>query len=62
MAGPDAEPAPRSFEIAEFGPGRGILAFTCVHYTDTDRGVYEETAQAFFVRSWPSSTGTSTSA
>ncbi|MCP5060166.1 MAG: acetoacetate decarboxylase family protein [bacterium] len=38
------------FEIAEIAPGRGILAFTCVHYTDTDCGVYEETAQAFFVR------------
>jgi hypothetical protein len=38
------------FEIAEFMPGRGILALTCVHYTDTDCGVYEETAQAFFVR------------
>ena len=38
------------FEIAEIAPGRGVLAFTCVHYTDTDCGVYEETAQAFFVR------------
>ncbi|MBW2396500.1 MAG: acetoacetate decarboxylase family protein [Deltaproteobacteria bacterium] len=38
------------FEIAEIAPGRGILAFTCVHYTDKDCGVYEETAQAFFVR------------
>lgn len=38
------------FEIAEIVPGRAILAFTCVHYTDTDCGVYEETAQAFFVR------------
>ena len=38
------------FQIAEVAPRRGILAFTCVHYTDTDCGVYEETAQAFFVR------------
>jgi hypothetical protein len=38
------------FELAEIAPRRGILAFTCVHYTDTDCGVYEETAQAFFVR------------
>ncbi|MBW2313676.1 MAG: acetoacetate decarboxylase family protein [Deltaproteobacteria bacterium] len=38
------------FEVAEVAPGRALLAFTCVHYTDTDCGVYEETAQAFFVR------------
>jgi hypothetical protein len=38
------------FENAEILPGKGVLAFTCVHYTDTDCGVYEETAQAFFVR------------
>jgi hypothetical protein len=41
---------PSGFEIAEISPGKGLLAFTCVHYTDTDCGVYEETAQAFFVR------------
>jgi hypothetical protein len=38
------------FEIAEIAPGRGVLAFTGVHYTDTDCGAYEEAAQAFFVR------------
>ena len=38
------------FEIAEIAPSKGLLAFTCVHYTDTDCGVYEETAQAFFIR------------
>ena len=51
----DARVAQRSieasgFEIAEIAPGRAILAFTCVHYTDSDCGVYDETAQAFFVR------------
>ncbi len=37
------------FEVAEIAPGRAILALTCVHYTDTDCGAYEEIAQAFFV-------------
>jgi hypothetical protein len=41
--------ADSGFRIAEVAPGRGVLAITGVHYTDTDCGVYEETAQAFFV-------------
>lgn len=51
----DAQAAQRliettGFEIAEIMPGKAILAFTCVYYSDTDCGVYQETAQAFFVR------------
>jgi hypothetical protein len=42
--------ADSGFEIAEIAPGRGILALTGVHYTDTDCGSYNEIAQAFFVR------------
>ncbi len=41
--------AESGFRVAEIAPGRAILALTGVHYTDTDCGVYEETAMAFFV-------------
>lgn len=41
--------ADSGFRIAEVAPGRGLLAITGVHYTDTDCGTYDETAQAFFV-------------
>jgi hypothetical protein len=42
--------ADSGFRVAEIAPGRAILALTGVHYSDTDCGVYEETAQAFFVQ------------
>ena len=41
--------ADSGFRIAEVAPGRGVLALTGVHYTDTDCGRYDETTQAFFV-------------
>jgi len=41
--------ADSGFRVAEVAPGRGLLAITGVHYTDTDCGEYDETAQAFFV-------------
>lgn len=41
--------ADSGFRVAEIAPGRAILALTCVHYTDSDCGRYEEIAQAFFV-------------
>jgi len=41
--------ADSGFRIAEVAPGRGVLAITGVHYTDTDCGQYDETTQAFFV-------------
>jgi hypothetical protein len=42
--------AESGFETTELLPGRAMLALTCVHYTDTDCGVYEEIAFAFFVK------------
>jgi hypothetical protein len=41
--------ADSGFRVAEIAPGRALLVLTGVHYTDTDCGDYEETAQAFFV-------------
>jgi hypothetical protein len=41
--------AESGFRVAELLPGRGLMALTGVHYTDTDCGTYEETAFAFFV-------------
>jgi hypothetical protein len=41
--------AETGFRVAEVAPRRAILAMTCVHYTDTDCGAYEEIALAFFV-------------
>ncbi len=41
--------AESGFEVAEVAPGRAVFALTCVHYTDTDCGRYEEIAEAFFV-------------
>ena len=37
------------FRVAEIAPGKAALSLICVHYTDTDCGVYEEIALAFFV-------------
>jgi hypothetical protein len=37
------------FTVAEIAPGKAILSFAGVHYTDTECGTYEEIACAFFV-------------
>lgn len=42
--------ADSGFEVANIAPGKAALSMSCVHYTDTDCGVYEEIALAFFVR------------
>jgi hypothetical protein len=42
--------AESGFEVAEIAPGRGIFSLNCVHYTDSDCGVYEEIALSFFVK------------
>lgn len=38
------------FAAAEVVPGRGVVTIVCVHYTDTDCGVYEEICWGCFVQ------------
>jgi hypothetical protein len=38
------------FEVAPIAPGRAIFSLACVHYTDSDCGVYDEISLAFFVK------------
>jgi len=45
----NARIADTGFEVARAAPGKAILSLTCVHYTDTDCGEYEEIAMGFFV-------------
>ncbi len=53
----DALIADSGFQVAKVAPGRAIFAFTCVHYTDTDCGAYEEIAMAFFVKKMGGASG-----
>ena len=41
--------ADSGFTVAELAPGKALLSLTCVHYSDSDFGAYEEIALAFFV-------------
>jgi hypothetical protein len=41
--------AESGFRVARIAPGRALLALTCVHYTESDCGAYQEIAMAFFV-------------
>ncbi len=38
------------FQVAKIAPGRAILVLSCVHYTDSDCGAYNEIALSFFVK------------
>ena len=38
------------FEVAQVAPGRAIFSLSCVHYRDSDCGVYREISMAFFVK------------
>ncbi len=38
------------FELALIAPGKALLNLICVHYTDSDCGVYNEIALAFLVK------------
>jgi hypothetical protein len=38
------------FQVEEIFPGKAALSISCVHYTDTACGAYEEIAIAFFVK------------
>jgi hypothetical protein len=38
------------FEVAELLPGRAALSLACVHYRESDCGIYNEIALAFFVK------------
>ncbi|NQT71816.1 MAG: acetoacetate decarboxylase family protein [Chloroflexi bacterium] len=42
--------ADSGFEVARIAPGRTIFSLSCVHYDDSDCGVYEEIALSFFVK------------
>jgi len=44
--------AQSGFQVAEFLPGRAAFTLTCVHYTDSDCGVYEEISLALFVKAF----------
>ncbi len=41
--------ADSGFTVAEVGPGKAVMSFAGVHYTDTQCGTYEEIGCAFFV-------------
>jgi hypothetical protein len=38
------------FEVAQVAPGRAMFSLSCVHYRDSDCGVYREISMAFFVK------------
>jgi hypothetical protein len=38
------------FEVAELWPGRAAFSLACCHYRESDCGVYDEIALAFFVK------------
>jgi hypothetical protein len=38
------------FEVAELLPGRAALSLACIHYRESDCGVYNEIALSFFVK------------
>ncbi len=38
------------FEVAELLPGRAAFSLSCVHYRESDCGVYNEISMAFFVK------------
>ncbi len=48
--------AESGFEVAKVAPARAALSLACVHYTDSDCGVYEEISLAFFVKKLGKST------
>jgi hypothetical protein len=41
--------ADSGFTVAEVAPGKAVMSFAGVHYTDTECGTYEEIGCAFFV-------------
>jgi hypothetical protein len=45
--------AESGFKVAEIAPGKALMSFACVHYTDTECGAYEEIGCAFFVHGFP---------
>ncbi len=53
----DALIADSGFEVAKIGPGRAVLSLACVHYTDSDCGVYNEISLAFFVKTYGKAAG-----
>jgi hypothetical protein len=46
--------AQSGFQVAKLLPGRAAFTLTCVHYTDSDCGVYDEISLAFFVQKFAS--------
>ncbi|MFT4824723.1 MAG: hypothetical protein ACJASY_003242 [Halioglobus sp.] len=49
--------ADSGFTVAEVAPGKAILSFAGVHYTDTQCGTYEEIGCAFFVNKFSGRSG-----
>ncbi|MCX2980541.1 hypothetical protein EYC98_06585 [Halieaceae bacterium IMCC14734] len=45
--------ADSGFTVAEVAPGKAVMSFAGVHYTDTECGRYEEIGCAFFVNKHP---------
>jgi hypothetical protein len=45
--------AESGFTVAEIAPGKAIMSFAGVHYTNTECGSYEEIGCAFFVNKYP---------
>jgi hypothetical protein len=44
--------ADSGFTVAEIAPGKAMMSFAAVHYTDTECGTYEEIGCAFFVNTF----------
>lgn len=40
------------FEVAQVLPRRAVFSLSCVHYRDSDCGIYREIAMAFFVKKY----------
>jgi hypothetical protein len=49
-AGAQALICESGFEVAELLPGRAAFSLSCVHYRESDCGVYNEIALSFFVK------------
>ena len=48
--------ADSGFTVAEIAPGKAVMSFAGVHYTDTQCGSYEEIGCAFFVNKFSRNT------
>jgi hypothetical protein len=49
--------AESGFEVAQVAPGRAVFSLSCVHYRESDCGIYREISMAFFVKKSGDSSG-----